>query len=198
LLLDVPFAVYREDDHHSSGFEDLNFQVEWAFHNGSGKTFLDQMTVVFNTSFPTGSLDKDPSTGAGSPGYFLGLTAQRTTIEWLIFTNYGVQFYPSYDPNRVGNQYFYEYGLGRLIAAWDGWIFSWLLEIDGVYSEQDRVEGVVNENSGGTVVLFTPSIWLSSKNVIIQFGIGFPFYQDEQANQPPTRSAFAGNLSWTF
>lgn len=63
------------------------------------------------------------------------------------------------------------------------WIFALMVEADGQYSEKDKINGIINPNSGGNVVFITPSLWISSKKLILQFGIGFPVVQDLYGNQ---------------
>ncbi len=198
LSLTVPVASYKEGNDASSGLEDLYCQVEYAFYTASTKTHADQATVVAYASVPTGSVDKDPMTGFGNPGYFLGMTLNRMTVNWFAFMNYGALFNPTWKSLQIGDQYYYQYGLSRVISTWKGWLFSWLLELDGTYTKQNRVNGVMDPDSGGHEVLLIPSLWISSEKIIIQFGAGYPVYQNFNGNQPTSRYLIAVDFLWTF
>ncbi len=194
----VPVASYKEENSASSGFEDLYFQVEYAFYTASTKTYADQATVVASVSVPTGSADEDPMTGFGNPGYFLGMTLNRMTVDWFAFMNYGALFNPTFKSLDIGDQYYYQYGLSRVISTWKGWLFAWLLELDGTYTKQNRINGVLDPDSGGNEVLLIPSLWISSEKIIIQFGAGYPIYQNLNGNQPTSRYLIAADFLWTF
>ncbi len=198
VLAVIPFAIYRQGDSRASGFEDINIQAEYAFYNKSTARHIDQATVVANVSFPTGSAEKQPSTGAGSPGYFLGLTCNRTTVEWFFFSNLGGVVYPSLNADRTGGQLLYQFGFARLLSDWKGWISALLFEFDGTYSQKNTSEGVFDPNSGGQALVLTPSLWLSSERAILQVGAGFPLLEDLNGIQKRQNVTLVGSFGWTF
>lgn len=199
-LLAAPLAVsYKQNKNHSSGFSDMFLQLEYAFYNGNTSQYGEQATLVANVSFPTGSATKKPPTGFGSSSVFLGSTFNRTYVNWFFFTSPGVTLTTSHNGRRVGNEYLYQLGIGRNFYTIDSeWIFAWLVETNGLYLEKTRFNGRSNPNSGGNLVVITPSLWISSKQVTLQFGVGLPVAQHLFGNQTKNKYLLASNVSWLF
>lgn len=200
IFVNAPYAVsYQSDQQKSSGWEDAFAQLEYAFYNGSTKQYIDQATVVANISVPTGSVNKNPATGAGAPSYFLGLTFDRMYVDWLIFGSPGVGIPTAKNGTKFGNSFLYQFGFGRRIAAHrKNWLFAWIIEIDGTYTQKNRVKGSEDQNSGGNVVYVTPSLWTSTNNFIFQLGVGFPATQHLYGNQTRDTWLLAANIAFSF
>ncbi len=198
VFLNAPIAAsFQQDNNHSAGFEDAFVQLEYAFYTKNTHEYQDQATVLGNMTFPTGSTQKNPATGVGSPSFLLGGTYNRTCINWFAFTSYGVQLNTTRNNTRYGNSYLYQGGIGRDIANINQWLFAWMIEGTGQFSEQNRIQGAVDSNSGGNIFLITPSFWASSKIFIIQLGVGFPATQHLFGNQTRTNYALVGNFGIT-
>lgn len=199
IFFNMPIAAsYQQDDQHSSGLADAFVQFEYIFYEGNTSRYFDQATVVTNMSFPTGSTSKQPATGYGAPTVFLGGTWSRTYVDWFMFTSYGATLPMSHDGTQYGNQYLYQYGLGRNIYAGHGWIFAGLVEINGQYNSKDKINGVMDPNSGGNVIYATPSLWISTKNIYIQLGAGWAVSQNLNGNQPLNKYLLAANIAYSI
>lgn len=198
LFLNFPFSPgNREFENHSSGLEDFFAQLEWAYYTKSTKCSSTQATLVGNISFPTGSALKMPNTGFGSIGFFIGATLNYTAINWMVFTSYGATLTTTRHRTKIGNQILYELGVERYLPSPCGWIFALMFEIDGVYAWKDRIKGQIDPNSGGNVIYFTPSIWISSKHLIFQLGAG-PVLDQLNGHQPKRYLSADLNLGYTF
>ena len=79
-----------------------------------------------------------------------------------------------------------------------GWIFAWMLEVDGQYASRNIKDGKVDENSGGNVVYITPSIWISNDWLIFQLGAGGVLTQHLYGNQSRFTYQVVGNWGITF
>lgn len=199
IFLNTPFTPYfRYDRHRTRGLEDFFVQLEYAFYNKTTKTYADQATVVGNVTFPTGSIHKDPPTGFGSPSVFLGGTFYRTWVDWYVLTGLGAILTTSDNGNKFGDQFLYQMGFGKNFYTPKGWIFAWMMEVDGQYNKKNRFNGITDTNSGGNVIYATPSIWISSKQLIIQFGISLPVTQNLFGHQHKFDYAFNLNFGWSF
>lgn len=200
VLLAAPIAAsYKQKKRHSSGFSDMFLQLEYAFYNENTSQYGEQATLVTNVSFPTGSVTKRPPTGDGSSSFFLGSTFNRTYVNWFVFTSPGVILTTSHDGQRVGNEYLYQAGIGRNFYTIDSeWIFAWLVETNGRYTEKTHIKGYSDPNSGGNLIVVTPSLWISSKKVTFQFGVGLPVVQHLFGNQTKNKYLLASNISWLF
>lgn len=195
----VPFSPGNKDkDQHSSGLEDLVAQLEYAFYTKKSSDSVDQATLVANVTFPTGSSTKNPATGFGSSSFFIGATFNHMEIDWFFFTSPGAVLTTSRHGTKFGDQLLYQFGLGRNIPSPTGWIFAWMVEFDGLFAWRNRIKGVTDPNSGGNVIYATPSIWISSKNIILQVGAGYPIVQHLFGSQSRKFLSLEMNLGVTF
>lgn len=196
----VPFDLRNQAaSQYSDGIEDTLLQFEYQFYSKSTNSDVDGATIVTNISIPTGSSTKNPPTGFGAPSFFLGTTYAHMSVDWYSFTSFGANFTTTHSGTKYGNEYLYQGGLGRNIAsAPSEWIFSALVEIDGVYALKDQINQITDPNSGGNVILVTPSLWLSLKNLNLQLGIGFPVVQNLFGQQEKNHYLLASNVSFTL
>jgi hypothetical protein len=130
-------------------------------------------------------MKKNPPTGNGWFSYFLGTTFVFMSYDWYAFLSPGAYFPTSHHGSKVGNSYLYQWGFARYIKALSppGCIFDLMIEFDGTYSQKDRGSHGKNLDTGGNVLLATPSFWLSSTSWLIQSGISFPIFQNLNGNQ---------------
>jgi len=189
----------KENNHHSSGLEDISLQLEYAFFNKSTCNYEDEATIVAGSFFPSGCPNKTPPTGAGAMSYFLGLTYSRMTPDWIWFTAHGMNLKSSHHGTRFGNQFLYQFGLGRNICNIDSeWIFAWVAEVDGTFSQKNKILSETDPDSGGNIIYLTPSLWLSSEKLMLQAGVGFPIAQRLNGTQNRNQYLLVVNLGWTF
>lgn len=199
IFLNIPVSPRsKQGENRSSGLEDVFVQLEYAFYTEEHRTYIDQVTFVGNFSIPSGSKRKTPPTGNGAPAFFFGFTATRTMIDWYLFTSHGGIWTASHDETKFGDQFLYQFGIGRNIANFGDWLFLWMVEFDGIYSWKDRVDGHIDPNSGGNQIIMTPSLWLSSEHIILQLGVGFPIQQHFFGEQSKNTYSVAFNIGWTF
>lgn len=197
-LKDTDTFKYKEIRNHSKGWEDFFVQGEWAFYNKKTTHYVDQATLVTNVTVPTGSVKVHPPTGYGAPSFFVGGTFCRMMVHWFVFTAQGAIITTSDHRTKIGDQFLYQLGWGRNFAAPEGWIFAWMMELDGQYYKKNRFHGRTDPNSGGNVIFFTPSIWLSSKDVVWQFGASVPLNQNFFGRQDKFNFALNLIFAWSF
>jgi hypothetical protein len=196
----TPYAVHlREEERESSGISDYSAQLEYGFYNKSTSSFQEQASFVALIKAPTGSDMKQPPTGFGSPSYFLGGVFSRLYLDWYAFTSPGLLLTTPHNNVKIGNQFVYQFGLGKNISyVTNKWIFNWLIEADGQYTETNHIFGIADPNTGGNVVLLTPSLRFSTEKMALQGGVGFPIVQNLHGNQFKNRYLIAANVTWTF
>lgn len=200
IFLNTPFTPYlKYNDHHSSGLEDFFIQLEYAFYNEKTSDYTDQATVLGNVTFPTGSARKQPPTGFGSNSYFVGTTFCRTYVNWVLFTAHGAILPTQNHGSKLGNQFLYQFGCARNFASPPGWIYAGLLEVDGQYNCKNRLRDRHKDpNSGGNTIYVTPSLWMSTKELLIQFGVSFPVTQHLFGHQNKYDYVLNFNIAWSL
>jgi hypothetical protein len=168
LFLAVPFAArYRQGCHHSSGFEDVIIQLEYAFYTKAHRTYYDQATLVASVTIPTGSIKKNPPTGLGANSFFIGGTYSRMEVNWFYFVSSGALATASSHRTRFGNQFLYQLGFGRRIANTKEWLFDWMVEIDGVYYWKNIINNKIDPKSNFSKRLVHSHLYLKRKKGII-------------------------------
>jgi hypothetical protein len=199
ILLNVPFTPDLQDgNNRSKGLEDVFVQLEYAFYNKTTTTYADQATVVFNMTAPTGSIRKNPQTGFGAISEFIGGTFYRTFVDYMFFTSHGIILPQSHHGTKFGDQLLYEFGVEQYLPSPQGWIYAWMLELDGQWNQKNRFQNRVDPNSGGNVIYLTPSIWISSKYFLLQFGVSLPVLQQLSGIQRKVDYAFNLNFAFSF
>jgi len=200
IYLIAPVAIdYRDQESHSSGFSDSTIQLEYAFFNSSNAQGYGQATIVGAVSFPTGSYNKSPPTGDGTSSLFLGTTYSFTGVNWYGFVSPGVELASKRHDTLLGTQYLYQLGVAKNIhSVSDHYIFAFMMEIDGEYDQKDKVMGVLDPDSGGNTIFITPSLWYSTKKLILQLGISLPLVQQLNGDQSKNQYFVVGSLGWTF
>ena len=200
ILISAPFDVRnRVDNHHSSGGGDLIIEGEYAFYTKPPRDYYYQGTVLANISIPTGSTHKNPNTGVGSNTIFIGETFSRNSIDWLSFASLGSILTTTSHRTKLGNQFLYQCGIGRRIYNNEDWLFAWMIEFTGTFAWRNRINGLIDHNSGGNTILCTPSLWISSsKSLIIQIGGGFPVLQNPFGHQNNLHYLLECTTAWTF
>jgi hypothetical protein len=186
LFFTLPITFRNKEGHsHSSGLADALLQYEYAYYTRTRKEYTLQATVVANVQFPTGSMEKVPPTGNGWFSYFLGTTFAYMSRDWYAFISPGANFPTSHHGTKAGNSYLYQWGFARYIEALSppGCIFDLMIEFDGTYSQKNRRSHKEEPDSGGNVLLATPSFWLSSESWLIQSGVSFPIFQNLNGHQ---------------
>jgi hypothetical protein len=196
----VPYAAsYQQDGHHAAGLEDALVQLEYAFYNHQGQNFMDQATLVTSFSWQTGNVTRNPPTGYGSPTLFLGATFNRMYPDWFAYTAHGIGLTTTKDATQIGNYALYQFGLGRNLFSIDSkWIVALQAELDGDYEKRNVIQGVTDPDSGGNVVYLTPSLFVSSKNLIMQLGAGMAVSQNLYGDQTRNTYLLISNIGWTF
>lgn len=199
ILFNFPFSPEMLDGcQRSSGLEDFYCQLEYAFYNKKTKDYIDQATFVGNITVPTGDITKNPPTGYGGPSVFLGATYLRMCPDWFFFTCQGAILTTPKHSRRAGSQFLSQYGFGRSFCSPEGWIYAWIIEADGQFQKKNRIHGKNDPNSGGSSFFITPSLWVSSKTVLLQFGLSLPVYQNLFGNQRKFDYALNFNLGFSF
>jgi hypothetical protein len=194
-----PFAPrYREENYRSAGPEDFSVVTEYVIYKKSAYCYVDQATVLGGLLVPTGSVNVFPRTGFGSPGYLVGGTFYRTLVNWIFFTAQGAHLTTSERGLKLGNQFFYQFGVSRNIPSPCGWIYSLMLEVDGQYFQKDQILGVTDPNTGGNMIYITPSLFISSKYLLMQLGISFPGNQNLFGHQNKFDYALNFNFAWSY
>lgn len=170
--------------------ENAVIQGEYAFFEKTTRESIDMITIVANFTIP---LDTPiPHAHLRTAGFFLGFTASHFDPKWYLFASTGATI-------PIGSsaaQCLYQAGVSRNIAyAPDGWIFNWLVELDGTYTQH----AIISERSiGGNSILITPSLWFSGKHIVLQGGASWVIAQSTSNGMNKDHFYIYANIGWLF
>ena len=82
--------------------------------------------------------EKKPRTGLGANSFFLGAIFSRMGIDWFYFISLARIWNCTSHRTKFGDQFLYQYGIGRRLCNTSEWLFAAQLEFDGTYSERDK------------------------------------------------------------
>lgn len=183
----------------SSGLEDGDLQLEYAYYTHATTRYEESATVVGNVTFPSGSAHKNPRNGVGSASFFLGGTYSLMYPDWFGFLSDGVLMTTRNHQTKVGNTFFYQAGFGRNIFSIPSELtLAWLAEFNGLYVQKTKINDKKNPDTGSNTLYLTPSLQLCTPDIILILGIGFPIFQHVNGNQTKINYLLASDLIWTF
>jgi hypothetical protein len=198
VLLAVPYSFQKQGIDRSRGVGDIVAQFEYAFYQYAKPTFTYQATCLTRASAPTGSTKKNPPLGAGGPRFLFGATFSYTSIDWLWFVSSAGNIATKGHNRKIGSVFLYEGGFGKNIGTRPGWIFTWLIEFNGRYQSRTYQCSVTQCDSGSNVFYLTPSIWISSKRLIVQAGISLLPIQHLFGCQTRNEIGAIFTIGWKF
>jgi len=173
VLVELPFALkFQSEQAVSRGVKDLLLQVEGVVFAPEKASTIDEITLVANIEFPTGTLTEEPLTGMGTLNFFFGFTASYTGPEWYYFISSGMTLTTTRKKTKFGNEFLYQCGISKNISyRANKWLFNWMIELNGAYAQRDKISGLIDCNTGGNVLLLGPSLWFSTQRFLMQGGI---------------------------
>lgn len=201
LFVELPIAVkFKIEDQTSRGLSDLIIQFEQVMYDDETESKINAISAVANMTFPTGSTSKNPSISFGSPTFFLGTTLSHSEFDWYYFASFGGQI-TTYNKQgiKAGNAFFYQGGFGRNIAyKSDKWILNWLVEINGIYVQRNKLCNIIDCNSGRNTILLGPSLFFATQHFSIDAGVLAVVAQHSRGCQLKENYVAAAYMGWKF
>lgn len=200
LFVELPIAVsFKSEQSKSRGVQDLVIQLEGVVYAPETASAVNEITVLANIGLPTGSATEEPLTGLGSSSFFLGFTASHTDRDWYYFMSLGGLLKFSHQGVKFGNEFLYEFGLSKNISyRANKWILNWMIELNGFYTQHDKISGITDRNSGGNVIILGPSLFFSTQRLIVQGGISGVISEHLFGIQPKDKYLVAAYAGWKF
>ena len=189
----------KQEQIKTAGLDDILVQFEYAYYNKEYTDAINSFTAFIGLYLPSGSTKLDNlSVSSGPLGFTLGATASHLSVQWYAYLSAATILRTPHIPNDIGNSYFYQSGLGHLIGNKDGWMCCCLLEMNGTYSNRNKILEIPENNTGGNFIFLAPSFYLANEHAILQFGLGIPISQHLFGLQAKTDYIFNGYFSYKF
>ena len=200
LYFNYPIKADTQTRHYrKTSLIDTTLQLEHSIYTAGNTRHQDQATIVGAVSLPTGTENEEEiASGYGAPTYFLGTTYNRTYVDWQLFASPGYLLTTASNHARLGSQFLYQAGIGHSLLYTSGQsLLFGLVEMDGQYTQKDSIRGEYKPNTGGNLILLTPSILFSSQRLMAQVGYGIPVVQDLNGHQKKLSYLIAANITYT-
>lgn len=200
----IPGPVYRKvDTIKATKLGNINIQAEYQFMQKETTTSALKATVYANIFTSTGIL-VEPSPVNFSHyeinnaigAFLLGTIWYYTAIDWYGFMAVANLFPFKKNDIQLGQNFFFQSGIGHNLGIYDDKILFLLLEFYIVRNQHNIVSGLRDINSGGITMFLGPSFWYSTERIIFQTGIDIPVLQKLNGDQP--KSTFYGSIALTY
>ncbi len=198
LLVGLPIEKDKINNKSSAGAGDIFAQFEYSLYRHYLEYATKRITLVLNMALPTGSSHKNPPLGFGGPSFFIGNTISHLSLEWYAFISAGAKITTKHHDTKFGDQFLYQCGLGHIVFNLPGWIFTLILEFDGIYLKQDKIKNIINPNSGSNTLFLGPQLWISSQHFIFQGGVQYVVMEHLCGNQNRSKYIAAAAAVYKF
>jgi len=189
----------------SSGVGDLLLLSHYRIQK---RTDLD-VAILFGVKLPTGQTDEKDNDGirfetefqpgTGSWDLLLGaaISKNRGKFEYHAnilynFTTEGAQ------STEIGDVFSYNAALGYKLTKSKGlkWVLS--VELNGETRQKNKILGISEDNSGGTIVYISPGFRVSSKNLSGFVSYGMPVVENYNGKQTDVNYRIVAGASFAF
>ncbi|MEX0939931.1 MAG: hypothetical protein WDZ41_01065 [Candidatus Babeliales bacterium] len=165
----------------SRGLGDIIATVEWKpFVNGP-----HSLLVMGGMKFPTGDRLAIPLLGTGTFDIVFNISAAHYSNNWYAALNIDTLLTTKRKGFKPGSVYEYELVFGRAINFMNKGSSKLFINLDltGIYEKQDKINGIIDENTGGNVIFFGPLISWTRKNLLFEVLFQGPIAQNLFGNQ---------------
>lgn len=197
ILFQMPLILLKTQNNKKTVFANINLQAEYAFYNKDELTWANQATIVGNCNVTTKNIPTAIINFYNATSFFLGITASHLSVNWYCFTSQGIIMFLPNNNFKEGNQFLYQFGVGRRLGNPCGWLVNAICECNGTYTQSDTFFSNKISCPQNQIVI-APSLFASSERLIFQVGIAIPVLQTNFEPGTKTKYQVAAVLSWKF
>jgi hypothetical protein len=156
-------------------------------------------TVKIGAKFPTGNPDAVPPTGTGSFDFASEIDVNHESDKWYFSFKQNMLLAGHFRNKKNGNAFSFEIDYGPHFKTKNDHHFFLLWELVAEYAQQDVINGVLDDTSGGFLLRTGPRFtWQKDDFVQIQIHFNVPIGQVPNGIQPfvDLRSEFLFEIKW--
>jgi len=194
----VPLLRKEEGKRSRAGLGDTVFRAKWRFWRRDALGTQKQLALVAGVKLPTGDNAGPVRLGSGSVDFLAVFTGGYESRRWYSFGDVGIRINTEANGIRRGNRFFADVAGGIrpwLTGYWEPDLVL-LVEANLEHERRTRVKGALQEDTGGTVVAFSPGLLLSYRNVMFKAGVQFPVLQRLNGDQERRGPFYAVAVEW--
>ncbi len=192
----VPFmdinAQSIAQDRSSFGVGDVRFFAKYLLLQVDRKKETFRVASKAGIKFPTGNENKAPALGSGSTDYFFSTVAGWIKNRTGIYLEGIYNLNTSHNQVDFGNSFAYNLAFGYRLApavyeTYPSPQLNGFLEINGTSAAKSDVNGVTNENSGGTTIFLSPGLqYVGGRRWLIEASLQIPIVNEPNGTQLAT------------
>jgi hypothetical protein len=172
----IPYFIRLESNNNkSSGLGDVGILPLCELYHKENFIILSQPGLLF----PTGSTRKSPRTGTGSYGLFLSVNTYHLPKDWFTQTITSVLFRTKNREIQFGSEFLFNIATGPVFrtSSEKPSIFYCLAELVLKNIGRRDLQGIPDENYGGTALFLGGSCSWQREKALIEIIIQFPVSQ---------------------
>ena len=198
LLVGVFFPYFNKDldtdagSMSSSGFGDTKLFVKYVVHQIDKRQETIRFVLKSAVTLPTGDEDAKPALGDGTTDYSFGVVAGWIKPRISFTTEAVYSLNTSRRGVNYGDSFAYNFALGfrlkpRIYRTYPSPQVNVYLELNGLTTKRNELNGRSLENTGGTTLLLSPGIqYIGGRKWLVEGSIQFPVIDELNGMQLET------------
>jgi len=177
--LDIP-AI---DNSISFGLGGIRFRTKYALRRKFSPGVMKRLTAIVAIKLPT---ESKKIGGSDITAFTFGLANGYESRRWYYFSDIGYSYYQSSTNLTPGGKLKYNL-VGGIRPVKTGYLkpdLVFLIELNGVLSFKNSINGVDVLQSGGNTLALAPGFLLSYRNLMLKAGMQFGLSNTSYTNKP--------------
>jgi len=176
----------------SSGYGDTKLFAKYVVHQIDKRQETIRFVLKSSVTLPTGDEDAKPALGDGTTDYSFGVVAGWIKPRVSLTTEAVYSLNTSRRGINNGDSFAYNFALGyrlspRVYERYPSPQVNVYLELNGLTTKHNELNGLNLENTGGTTLLLSPGIqYIGGRKWLVEGSIQFPIVDNLNGSQLET------------
>ena len=183
----------------SNALGDCYCNVNAQLYKDKTDTYSYRIIGIGGVRFPTSTgLFGETIYTYNTTSFFLGLTYDALTFDWLLYSDFGALLFTKRGPIQFGHLINVNSGAGRSFCINENYL-SFFLELSNFYFLPNRINSITDLTTGGNILLIGPTIRFAHKNgFLIQSGIQINIGESLRSRLDTIKYIAGGFIAYTF
>ena len=187
----------RSQNFSNFGLGDIQLFAKYVWHQSDGTNKTFRLASRLDVKLPTGEQNDTPALGTGSTDFAFSTVAGWIENRVGVYLEGGYGLNTSKDELNYGNSISYNLAIGYRLApvvyeTYPSPQLNAFLEFNGTTTARNIMNGVRDQNSGGTTIFISPGLqYIGGRLWLVEASYQYPLVQ----NPNGTQLAVAGTVS---
>ncbi len=185
---EIPFkrleVMTPQGQTEDNGLGDPGVRLKWRFWDKDLPGVKYAVAGVLESTIPTG--DGGRRLGRDKPSLLASLAHGREGLFWYYFVDARYQYHVEDNNTKPGDRLFLDaaYGIRPKLRGLEETDIVYFFELNFLHENRARVNGLLNPNSGGDFLFFSPEVLISPTNwILLRGGVQIPIVQSLNGRQ---------------